>query len=232
MQLGLPAPVVFAGGYQRYQVGYPAGGYFDQKVITGYADANHDGIIEPGEIQIDSTRPHYLGSPLPTRNLGWNNEFTIARYFRLSTLIDYKGGFKQYNLTESFRCQSGVLICQGLFDPTASLDRQARSVAANLYNVQSAWIEDGDFVKLREVSLTATLPDAFARRVRARAMSLTFAGRNLYTWTKYSGVDPEVNSVGAPTGPGGNTGVNSFSQSDFLSQPQVRYLTVRLNVSY
>ena len=164
LALGLPAPVVFGGGYQRYQVGYPAGGYWDQTYT--YKDANKNGIIEPSEITVDTTGAHYLGSSLPTRNLGWTNDVTILKWLRLSALVDYKGGFKQYNATESFRCESGVDICQGIFDPTASLDRQARSVAANVYNIQSGFIENGDFVKLREVSLTATLPDAFARRVR------------------------------------------------------------------
>ena len=229
LALGLPAPVVFGGGYQRYQVGYPAGGYWDRTFT--YSDANKDGIVEPGEITVSDTA-RYLGSSLPTRNLGWTNDITVFKWLRLSALVDYKGGFKQYNATESFRCESGVDICQGIFDPTTSLDRQARAVAANVYNVQSGFIENGDFVKLREVSLTASLPDALAHRVRARTLSVTFAGRNLHTWTNYSGVDPEVNSVGAPTGPGGNTGTSSFSQSDFLSQPQVRYLTVRVNVAY
>ncbi len=229
LALGLPAPVVFGGGYQRYQVGYPAGGYWDRTFT--YADANKNGVIEPSEITLSDTA-RYLGSALPTRNLGWTNDVTVFKWLRLSALVDYKGGFKQYNSTESFRCESGVDVCQGIFDPSSSLDRQARSVAANVYNNQSGWIENGDFVKLREVSLTATLPDLFARRVRARGLSVTVAGRNLHTWTNYSGVDPEVNSVGAPTGPNGPTGASSFSQSDFLSQPQVRYLTVRVNVNY
>lgn len=217
LQLGLPAPVVFAGGRQRQQVGYPLGGYWGRTLT--YADSNKDRIIQPNEVVPDSVAS-FLGGSLPTRTLGWTNDVTVFRWLRLSALLDYKGGFKQFNSTEDFRCQ--LARCQGLNDPAASLDRQARSVASNVYGVQSGWVEQGDFVKLREVSLTATLPDQLAHRARARAMSLTVAGRNLRTWTNYSGVDPEVNSVGA----------SNFVQSDFLSQPQVRYLTVRLNLSY
>ncbi|MDQ6925907.1 MAG: TonB-dependent receptor, partial [Candidatus Eremiobacteraeota bacterium] len=217
LQLGLPAPVVFAGGLQRQEVGYPLGGYWGHTI--SYADSNKNGIIEPNEVVPDSVAS-FLGSSFPTRTLGWTNDFTVLRWPRLSALLDYKGGFRQFNSSEDFRCQ--LARCQGLNDPTASLDRQARSVASNVYGVPTGWVEKGDFVKLREVSLTATLPDQFAHRVRARAMSFTVAGRNLRTWTNYSGVDPEVNSVGA----------SNFIQSDFLSQPQVRYVTVRLNLSY
>lgn len=222
-KLGLPAPVVFNGGRQRQEVGYPLGGYWD-RVIWSYKVAN--GAVDPTSIKFgtsdsaSSDTAVFLGSSLPTRTLGWTNDVTFFGWLRASALVDYKGGFKQFNSSEDFRCQ--LARCQGVNDPTSSPDRQARSIASNLYGVQSGWIEDGDFVKLREVSLTAQIPASYARRVRARAMSVTVAGRNLQTWTKYSGVDPEVNSVGA----------SNFVQSDFLSQPQVRYLTVRVNVSY
>lgn len=216
VQLGLPSPVVFNGGRQRQQVGYPLGGYWGQ-TITGYTTAN--GLVDPNSLTFSDTAV-FLGSSLPTRTLGWTNDVTVFRFLRLSALLDYKGGFKQYNLTEDFRCQ--LARCQGLNDPSMSPDRQARSIASYVNGVATGWVEKGDFVKLREVSITATLPEQLARRARARAMSVSFAGRNLHTWTSYSGIDPEVNSVGA----------SNFTQSDFLSQPQVRYLTVRVNLSY
>ncbi|GJG87036.1 SusC/RagA family TonB-linked outer membrane protein [Gemmatimonadetes bacterium T265] len=217
LKLGLPSPVIFAGGRQRHQVGYPLGGYWGPKIT--YADSNKNGVIEPNEVVIADS-DSFLGNSLPTRTLGWTNDVTLLKWLRFSALVDYKGGFKQYNSTEDFRCQ--LARCQGINDPTSSLDRQAKSIASNVDGVATGWIESADFVKLRELSLTATLPTEFARRARARAMSVTVAGRNLHTWTNYSGIDPEVNSVGA----------SNFAQSDFLSQPQVRYITVRVNLSY
>ena len=215
-KLGLPAPVVFNGGRQRHEVGYPLGGYWD-RVIQSYKTVN--GVVDPNSLVFSDTA-QYLGSSLPTCTLGWTNDVTFFGWLRASALVDYKGGFRQFNSSEDFRCQ--LARCRGLNDPTASPDRQARSIASNVSGVNSGWIEQGDFAKLREVSLTAQLPARYARLARARAMSVTVAGRNLHTWTKYSGVDPEVNSVGA----------SNFAQSDFLSQPQVRYATVRVNVSY
>jgi hypothetical protein len=53
-------------------------------------------------------------------------------------------------------------------------------------------------------------------------MSLTLAARNLFTITDYTGVDPEVNAFGQ----------DNFAASDFESQPQVRYYTARLNLSF
>ena len=82
--------------------------------------------------------------------------------------------------------------------------------------------EPGWFIKMRELSLTLFAPDGWARAMRASRVSLTLAGRNLWTITDYSGVDPEVNAFGQ----------DNFSTSDFESQPQVRYWTARLNLSF
>jgi len=51
---------------------------------------------------------------------------------------------------------------------------------------------------------------------------LTLAGRNLHTWTNYTGLDPEVNA-GAQS---------NFTTTDFLTQPQIRYFTARLSLSF
>ncbi len=58
------------------------------------------------------------------------------------------------------------------------------------------YIEDGSFVKLRELSLTYSLPADLAGRFGAHGAQISLIGRNLRTWTHYSGWDPETN-VGA-----------------------------------
>ena len=66
------------------------------------------------------------------------------------------------------------------------------------------------------------MPQNVAARLGAGAATLTFAGRNLHTWTNYSGIDPELNA-GAQS---------NFTAADFLTTPQVRYLTARLALSF
>jgi len=84
------------------------------------------------------------------------------------------------------------------------------------------FIEDASFTKLREVAVTLSLPRRFAARAGAGSAEVTFAGRNLKTWTNYTGVDPELNSSAQA----------QFSTSDFLTLPQVRYFTARLALSF
>ena len=64
--------------------------------------------------------------------------------------------------------------------------------------VGAQFVEDGSFAKLREISLTYTLDNATFRNLTGfSSADIRIAGRNLKTWTKYSGFDPEVNLGGA-----------------------------------
>jgi hypothetical protein len=71
-----------------------------------------------------------------------------------------------------------------------------------LYNgntVNNWFVEDGGFVKLRELSVKYRVPESFLTRIGAqrlaRGISIGVIGRNLYTWTNYSGYDPEVGTT-------------------------------------
>jgi TonB-linked SusC/RagA family outer membrane protein len=224
-------PILFGlgGASQRFQQGYPLGGYF-QGAVT-FEDANNNQIIERTEVRVGE--PEFLGSPFPTREASVQTNLTLFRNFRLSGLLDYRGGFKNYNSTAEFRCGS-TANCATLYTgypgvPTASLAEQAAAVAAvngdAVTGIKSAagFIEDGSFVKLRELSLTVGLPQSIARRTRARGASITFAGRNLKTWTDYTGLDPEINTSGSGS---------NFVTAEFLTQPPVRYYTARIDLNF
>jgi TonB-linked SusC/RagA family outer membrane protein len=64
--------------------------------------------------------------------------------------------------------------------------------------VGAQFVEDGSFAKLREISLTYTLDNPFFKNLTGfSSADIRIAGRNLKTWTKYTGFDPEVNLGGA-----------------------------------
>jgi len=91
-----------------------------------------------------------------------------------------------------------------------------------LKGTQAGFVQDGGFTKLREISVTYFAPDAWAKAFGASALAFSLAGRNLATWTKYRGVDPELNEAGQ----------NNFTTADFLTQPPVRYFIGRVNVTF
>lgn len=211
-------PIIFGlgGSSQRHEEGYPLGGFWGNPV--SFNDANGDGVIQTSEV-IQSPTTQYLGTPFPSHWGSLTSTLTLFRRFRLYVNLDGRFGHTLYNSTEEFRCGFG--ICRGLHDPNASLWDQARSIAAGPLANDAGFMEDASFVKLRELSLTYTLPDRWAQAIRAQSASITIAGRNLKTWTDYTGFDPEISG-------GGQANFNSF---EFLSQAPVRYWTVRVNLS-
>jgi hypothetical protein len=99
-------------------------------------------------------------------------------------------------------------------DRTAPLADQAHAIAGS-----GPPTEDASFIKLRELSLRYVLPSR-AATLLGSPMSVTIAGRNLATWTRYSGADPEVN----------DEPLNMLPRLDFAQTPLVRELVVRLDV--
>jgi TonB-linked SusC/RagA family outer membrane protein len=212
---GQPVPPIVAGK-QRQTTGFPLGGYWDTPYT--YSDANNDGIISSSELTLGSA-PAYLGNPLPTFEWSLTPRLGVTKWVEFSALLDHKGGYKLYNLTARFRCNFSN--CQEAYDKSSPLWMQARNIG-QLLGTDAGYIEDATFTKLREVAVTLTAPQRWAHYARAEGMKLTVAGRNLHTWTNYTGFDPEVNST-----PNGN-----FATSDFLTEPPLRIYTARLTLQF
>jgi TonB-dependent starch-binding outer membrane protein SusC len=154
-----------------------------------YVDANHDGLIGANEIQTLNASPIGLGSSLPSREASMLSMWTFRRGVSLSALLDYRGGQKLANMNEAFRC----LVygnCRAVNDPSTSLADQAQAAAGFL--TQLPYVEGASFAKLREVSLRWAVPARVAGLIGGPS-SITIAGRNLATWTRYRGIDPELN---------------------------------------
>ena len=217
---GQDEPIIFglSGNTQRHQEGYPLGGYWQQPYT--FADLNEDGLITIDEIEVGDTAV-FLGSTFPTRQMSLTSEVTLWGFARLSGLLDYRGGFKQWNSDEEFRCDY-AFNCRGINDPSAPLWEQARAMIAADQLIFTGYMEDGSFVKLREVALTLMAPSSWNARLGVDGLSLTIAGRNLGTWTDYTGTDPEVNFAGQ----------SNFTFAQFGTQPQVRYFITRLSFGF
>lgn len=219
------APIIFNRGNQGHVEGYPTGAFFQREIVID--DADNNGLLAISEVTLGDTAlaSQFVGPALPKFSRSLWTQVTAFRYITISTLFDWRGGNYQLNETESFRCARGFAIgdrgCRATGDPTASLDEQARFIADIFRGSGRGYVEKADFVKWRELAVTLGTPEWVANRVRAlRGASLTLSGRNLKTWTDYSGLDPEVNESG---------GGANFSQNEFNTQPPVRYYTARLN---
>jgi TonB-dependent starch-binding outer membrane protein SusC len=211
-----PVPPIVVNTQQLHKVGFPLGSYF-QRGYT-FSDVNGDGIIARSEITL-TPDVVYLGNPLPTHQFGFTPTLTLNKMFTISAFFDHKGGYKLFNLTRRFRCT--FFNCQEAYDKTTPFADQAAAIAASALGTDAGYIEDATFTKLRELTFTLRAPEAMTRYF-GHAMLLSITGRNLHTWTNYTGFDPETNSS-----PGTN-----FSTSDFLTLPPTRNWTARVTVNF
>jgi TonB-dependent starch-binding outer membrane protein SusC len=208
-------PVIF--GVQRHVEGSPLGGYWDEEYT--FNDANGDGLIGRDEVQVGELA--YLGAPFATTDISFTPRVTLfdGRVL-LFALFNYRGGQSLYNNTGAWR--NGNSNTRELNDPTASLENQARAIASKFYGTNAGYIEDSSFWRFRELSVTLSAPDSWVKRAKVSRMAFTVSGQNLGIWTDYSGLDPEINSIGA----------SNFSTQEFLSQPPVRSWKARLNITF
>ena len=100
-------------------------------------------------------------------------------------------------------------------------------VACPFIGIDEPCIENAGFVKLREISLTYTLDQAWVQRTFGFAsIDLRVSGRNLATWTKYTGYDPETNLGGAISAGAGAAGV------DYFNNPQTRSFVFAVTLNH
>jgi hypothetical protein len=167
----------------------------------------------------------FLGSSIPKTNITLNMGISFMRgRLRLGGQLDYRADYKVYNFTERFRCAGAGFNCAGINNPNDGLFDQARAIAATtaaLGSTQAGYLEDGTFLKLRELSLTYQAPDSWAQIMRANRLQFSLTGHNLLKWTKYGGIDPEVNGNG-----------QSDTPDDFLTAPPIRTISLRVTVGF
>lgn len=171
------------------------------------------------------TRDTIVGDATPDHEMFFTNTFNVGR-FTLGVQLDWRKGGDLSNLSnnlfdEGFNsrdyddaspCRNGsstMEICRKSNGTNliSYVDTSATAILGeyrydrwNGGRNATSYVQDGSFVKLREVSLTYAVPASFTQKYLGQRFSdvrLNLTGRNLHTWTKYWGADPEVNNFGS-----------------------------------
>ena len=215
----MEGPWIF-GISNRYVPGYPAGGYWARQVV-GFNDANSDGIIEVSEV---TANPEFVwaGTPYPTQGAALTGDLTLRGGVRLGATLDYQAGHTAFNQAALSACAAWQ--CQALVDPATPLAQQAAAIGATSGPV-TGFFEDADFLKLREVWISVAAPQGIAGALRARSATIALVGRNLRTWTSYTGIDPEPTAVATVAGA-------PETIADRLVMPRLPEWSLRLRLTY
>ena len=131
-----------------------------------------------------------IGDPNPDFTATLVNEFSYKRFGFRFQLDQFKGG-DIFNA--DFRTRQGV--GSGKLAEQETLGQLPRGYIAGVYPIEEFRIDNGSFVKLREIFLSY----AVGRVGVVKNLSLSLSGRNLISWDNYKGYDPEGNSAGQST---------------------------------
>ncbi|HTD59742.1 MAG TPA: TonB-dependent receptor, partial [Gemmatimonadaceae bacterium] len=213
-------PILFGlgGNTQEHAQGFPLGGYWQIPYTYNHNPAG--GIETPSMVSLVGTKSVYMGSSTPTELATLSPQLTLFKVLRFGSLFDFQGGSKLFNGTQLYR---DAIIGNSAVDYLkGNVADQAAAIAAQDLGTLGGYFQDATFWKWREASISALLPTQWAHRIFARGVTLTFAVRNLRTWTNYKGLDPEV-SFNGPA---------NYTLGDFFTQPPVRYYTFRATLNY
>ncbi|MCH7402006.1 SusC/RagA family TonB-linked outer membrane protein [Belliella kenyensis] len=234
------------GAYHILKEGYPIGTFFgwrfdgvyasDEDNVNGitngaqgpvyrggdpiWHDLNGDGYIDQNDRQI-------IGNATPDFFGGINNDFTYKN-FSLSLFFQFSYGNDIYS--EINHQRNSIVRYNNLSADALNRWRQQGDITnypkpvrddplQSMSRVQSRWVEDGSYIKLKNVHFRYSLPSAILNRWKISKLDAHITATNLITWTNYTGYDPDVNSFS-----GLRVGV------DEGSYPQSRTIILGLNI--
>jgi TonB-linked SusC/RagA family outer membrane protein len=180
------APVSIVDGYP---IGVFYGTYF-QRNADGSIATNPAGIPLTEGQATNNIQRKVLGDPNPDYTGSFVNDFSF-KGLSLRIQLDAVQGGDVWNA--DWRTRQGV--GNGKVAEAEQMGRLPRGYVAGAYNVEEWRIDDGSFVKLREISLSYNVGQVKV----IKNLAVNVSGRNLLSWDNYKGYDPELNSGGQST---------------------------------
>ncbi|WP_303315389.1 TonB-dependent receptor [Flavivirga abyssicola] len=164
-----------------------------------FKDQNNDGVIDDNDRTI-------IGNPHPDFTFGFQNSFKY-KSFDLSVFLQGSYGNDVFNgigrlLTAGNRTYtnqlSSVLDYWSVDNPDATAPRLARNDTRNI-EISDRYIEDGSYLRIQNVTLGYTLNSKITDKIGLTMLKVYGSIQNLYTFTDYSGYDPEIGSFNQNT---------------------------------
>jgi TonB-linked SusC/RagA family outer membrane protein len=215
---------VFTHAYQGPNVNAGDVAYKD---ISG-PNGKPDGVI-------DNYDRVFAGSPIPkftyglTGNLGYDN-FDLSLFFQGvsgnkiydQVMTDIEGFYRAFNITEDVATNSWH--GEGTSN---TLPRLSWNGASNNKMPSTRFLEDGSYLRLKNVQLGYTLPKSLLSRLNISGLRFYVSAQNIFTITKYKGIDPELYISNNQLGDG-----DKAAGIDWGTYPSARTYTFGINVNF
>ena len=166
-----------------------------------YKDINGDGVIDDNDRTV-------IGCGQPIHTGGFGNSFYFYG-FDVNIFFSWSFGNDILNANRLIFENGNIANLNQLasytdrYDSVKNPDSDMPAIGANdMFVYSSRVVEDGSFLKLRNVSVGYTLPRNVLRKMHFDTMRVYVSADNVWTWTKYSGPDPEVSTRNSVLTPG------------------------------
>lgn len=171
----------------------PKFGSYTREGVFKFRDVNGDGIITAADRTI-------IGSPHPDFNYGVNlnvgyKAFDLTVFGQGvygNEIFNYTRYWTDFNVFQGNRSKDMLYNSWKKSGDDAKLPR-LNSGDATSQQVSSYFLEDGSYFRIKNVQLTYTLPSMLLKKVKIASAQIYLQGQNLFTFTKYTGLDPDIN---------------------------------------
>jgi TonB-linked SusC/RagA family outer membrane protein len=227
----IPDDVIIQAGFANQVVeGQPIGTFWGLNWLgvnpaTGdseFEDVNGDGVVTSDDQKV-------IGNAFAEVYGGFTNTFTY-KGLTLDVLFQYVGGVDLYNNSMQFMMNPASNFqdhddLKYAWKNPGDITFVPRIGAPNtdFSNDNSRWIDNGNYLRLRNVTLSYDLPVSLVKKVKLRNLRVYVTGSNLINFTKYEGLDPEVNTFGNN---------DLATGTEFLTAPQPRSFILGINVGF
>lgn len=156
-----------------------------------YEDVNHDGVINDLDVvQIGNANVGYYG--LFRHNLNWKQwAMGISFYYNFDQDVINGQRYQLENMNSESNQATSVMRRWRKQGDITDMPRAERYCERN-YAASSRFIEDVSYLKLKEISLTYSFNKNLVKKLRLSTLALSCTCENIFTWTKYKGLDPEI----------------------------------------
>lgn len=188
--------------------------------MVKYKDLDGDGVITTSDRTV-------IGNGYPKWYGGITNTFNYKN-IDLGFLFQFTYGNDVYNANRMFNTQTmdersnQLAEVADRWTPTNASNRVPSAKGYVKYDIYSRFIEDGSFLRLKNITLGYTFPRQWTKKVFINRLRVYGTAQNLFCLTKYSGYDPEVNMKSSPLMPG----------FDWGAYPKSRVFTFGVEVQF
>ena len=188
-------------------------------------------LDDSGDITNDDRK--IIGNPNPDFTWGITNNFTY-KDFDFNIFFQGSHGGEIFNMTDvqlnNGDANTTYDYYNNAWTPTNTNTDEPRVGNNSFREISSRFVEKGSYVRLKNIALGYNLPSEVVEKLGIDNLRLSVSAQNLLTFTKYSGLDPEVNYFGSSGD--NNTSSNTVRGFDFGNYPTVQSVSFSLNARF